>query len=80
MSTKKSIKEMKEDLRAIFGSSDSFELIRLYDYVSKTNFAKNISTSKASKRINENKYLDAKLRTAFEQLLEMAKPSQIIDL
>jgi len=76
MSTKKTLKEIKEDLRVIFGSSNCFELIQFYDYVSKSDFSKKITESK----INKNNYLDNKIRVAFDQLLENSKPSYLIDL
>lgn len=71
----KSLKEVKNDLITIFQTSNCSDLIRFYDYVADTNIY-----SKINKKVNENNYLDGKLRLAFEQIMEKAKPSLLFDL
>lgn len=70
------LKEIKSELKNEFSYINNYDLIRLYDYVYKTNFSQKINETS----VNRNDQLESRLRMFVNIILEKAEPSDLFDI
>jgi hypothetical protein len=70
------IREVKDELKQEFSFISGHDMVRLYDYAFKTDFARKIN----KESVDRNEKLQTKIKMFISKILEHSEPSDLVDI
>jgi len=70
------IREIKDELKQEFSFISGYDMVKLYDYAFKTDFAKKVNETS----VNSNQHLNMRMGMLISKILENAEPSDLVDI